>query len=138
MHNSSAKRGSISIYHGRDILLYMHILTRVVISALTVMAIANIVPGVLVDNIYWALLVAVVLGLLNVLVKPVLVLLTLPITVVTLGGFLLVLNALLFWFAGYVLPGFHVDGFLAAFVGALFLSVVSYLVNHLLLPKKIA
>ena len=116
----------------------MHILTRLVISALAVMAIANIVPGVSVENIYWALLVAVVLGLLNVLVKPVLVLLTLPITIVTLGGFLLVLNALLFWLAGYVLSGFHVDGFLAAFVGALLLSVVSYLVNHLLLQKNVA
>jgi len=114
----------------------MNILTRIVISALAVMAIANIVPGVAVENIYWALLVAVVLGLLNVLVRPVLILLTLPITIVTLGGFLLVLNALLFWFAGYVLSGFHVDGFLAAFVGALLLSVVSYVVNHLVLPEN--
>lgn len=110
----------------------MSMLTRLVINALAVMAIAQIVPGVSVTNIYWALLVALILGLLNVLVKPVLVLLTLPITIVTLGGFLLVLNALLFWFAGYVLSGFHVSGFLAAFVGALLLTVVSYVVSRAL------
>lgn len=112
------------------------IITRLVINALAVMAISQIVPGVGVSSIYWALLVALVLGLLNVLVKPVLVLLTLPITLVTLGGFLFILNAALFWFAGYVLDGFTVDGFLPALVGSLLLTVVSTITQKALSSRE--
>lgn len=79
-----------------------------------------------------ALIAALVLGLLNTLVKPVLILLTLPITVVTLGLFLLVLNALVFWFAGSILKGFQVAGFWWALIGAIVYSLISGLLSRLL------
>ena len=78
-----------------------------------------------------ALIAAVVLGLLNVLVKPVLILLTLPVTIVTLGLFLFVINALVFWFVGSILSGFRVEGFWWAVIGAILYSVISSLLQSL-------
>jgi len=96
-----------------------------ILNAVALLAVAYILPGIAVASFGSALLAALVLGLLNTLVKPVLVLLTLPITVVTLGLFLVVLNALLFWFAGSVLKGFQVEGFWWAVLGALLYSLIS-------------
>ena len=96
-----------------------------ILNAVALLAVAYILPGIAVASFGSALLAALVLGLLNTLVKPVLVLLTLPITVVTLGLFLVVLNALLFWFAGSVLKGFQVAGFWWAVLGALLYSLIS-------------
>ena len=79
-----------------------------------------------------ALIAALVLGLVNMLVKPVLVLLTLPITIVTLGLFLIVINALLFWFVGSVLKGFQVNGFWWAVGGAILYSLISGLLTKLI------
>jgi putative membrane protein len=79
-----------------------------------------------------ALIAALVLGLVNMLVKPVLVLLTLPITIVTLGLFLIVINALLFWFVGSVLKGFQVNGFWWAVGGAILYSIISGLLTKLI------
>ena len=98
-----------------------------ILNAVALLAVAYILPGIAVASFGSALLAALVLGLLNTLVKPVLVLLTLPITVVTLGLFLVVLNALLFWFAGSVLKGFQVEGFWWAVLGALLYSLISCL-----------
>ena len=82
---------------------------------------------------FWsALIAALVLGLLNTLVKPLLVLLTLPITVVTLGLFLLVLNALVFWFAGSILRGFQVNGFWWALLGAIIYSIIAGFLSGLI------
>jgi len=94
--------------------------------------VAYILPGITVASFGSALIAALVLGLLNTLVKPVLILLTLPITIITLGLFLLVLNALVFWFAGSVLKGFQVSGFWWAVLGALVYSIVSGLLSRLL------
>ena len=96
-----------------------------ILNAVALLAVAYILPGIAVASFGSALLAALLLGLLNTLVKPVLVLLTLPITVVTLGLFLVVLNALLFWFAGSVLKGFQVEGFWWAVLGALLYSLIS-------------
>jgi len=96
------------------------------------LAVAYLLPGIVVASFGSALIAALVLGLLNMLVKPVLVLLTLPITVITLGLFLIVLNALLFWFAGSVLRGFQVNGFWWAVAGAILYSVISGLLSKLL------
>jgi len=98
--------------------------------ALAVMFIAWILPGISVDNFLSAILVAVVLGLINVFIKPILLLITLPINFLTLGIFTLVLNALLLMLAGYVTPGFEVDGFWSAFFGALILSILSAGINN--------
>ena len=86
--------------------------------------------GISVDNFLSAILVAVVLGLINVFIKPILLLITLPINFLTLGIFTLVLNALLLMLAGYVTPGFEVDGFWSAFFGALILSILSAGINN--------
>jgi putative membrane protein len=77
-----------------------------------------------------ALAAAFVLGLVNAVVRPLFVLLTLPLTVVTLGAFLLVINGLLLGLVSYIVPGFHVNGFLAAVVGSILLSVVSWILTR--------
>lgn len=103
-----------------------------ILNAVALLLVAYLLPGIAVASFGSALIAALVLGLLNMLVKPVLVLLTLPITIVTLGLFLLVLNALLFWFAGSVLKGFQVNGFWWAVIGALLYSVISGLLSSII------
>lgn len=103
-----------------------------ILNAIALLIVAYILPGITVASFGSALIAALVLGLLNMLVKPLLVLLTLPITIVTLGLFLLVLNALLFWFAGSILRGFHVSGFWWAVAGAVLYSIISGLFSRLI------
>lgn len=103
----------------------MNILINLILATLAVGLTAYLLPGVTVDNWVTALVVAVVLGIINALVKPLLVLLTLPITIVTLGLFLFVINALLVMLAAAIVPGFQVDGFLWALIFSLILSLVS-------------
>ena len=103
-----------------------------ILNAVSLLAVAYLLPGITVASFGSALLAALVLGLLNMLVKPVLVLLTLPITIVTLGLFLIVLNALLFWFAGSNLKGFQVAGFWWAVAGAILYSLISGLFSMLI------
>jgi putative membrane protein len=93
---------------------------------------ASILPGIGVDGIVPALAAAVLLGLVNAFVRPVLLILTLPITLVTLGLFLLVLNGLCFWLVASVVKGFHVAGFGSAMLGALVVSAVSWIVTALI------
>lgn len=99
------------------------------LNAVALLVVAYLLPGIAVASFGSALIAALVLGFLNSLVKPVLVLLTLPITIVTLGLFLIVLNALLFWFAGSILKGFQVNGFWWAVIGALLYSLISGLLS---------
>ncbi|MBX6317094.1 phage holin family protein [Pigmentiphaga sp.] len=101
------------------------------LNAVALLVVAYLLPGITVASFGSALIAALVLGLLNSLVKPVLVILTLPITIVTLGLFLLVLNALLFWFAGSILKGFQVSGFWWAVIGALLYSLISGLLSSI-------
>ncbi|ARP84761.1 hypothetical protein CAL26_25790 [Bordetella genomosp. 9] len=103
-----------------------------ILNAVALLVVAYLLPGIAVASFGSALIAALVLGLLNMLVKPVLVLLTLPITLVTLGLFLIVLNALLFWFAGSILKGFQVNGFWWAVIGAILYSIISGLLSTLL------
>ncbi len=103
-----------------------------ILNAVSLLIVAYLLPGINVASFGSAMIAALVLGLLNALVKPVLIVLTLPITVVTLGLFLLVLNALLFWFAGSILKGFAVDGFGWALLGALVYSIVAGLLANLM------
>lgn len=101
-------------------------------SAAAVWLTAELLPGVAVAGFTGALGVALLIGFLNALVRPVLVLLTLPVTVMTLGLFLLVINAVVVGFAAFVLPGFHVAGFWDALVAALVLSLVSTVLGWIL------
>jgi len=96
-----------------------------VLNAVALMAVAYLVPGIQVASFTSALIAAVVIGLVNMLIKPVLVILTLPITLLTLGLFILVINGLLFWAVGHYLQGFSVSSILIGVIGALVYSVIS-------------
>jgi putative membrane protein len=113
----------------------LRILLVWILNAIALYLVTLIVPGVAVQDPLHAFIAAIVLGLVNTLVKPVLIVLTLPITLVTLGLFLLVINALLFWAVGSLLPGIHVDGFWWAVLGALIYSLLTWAMSALL-PRK--
>jgi putative membrane protein len=105
----------------------MGIITKLLLTVLTLLLISNYVPGIMVASFYIALIVAVILGLVNLILKPILVILTLPITLLTLGLFTFVINAGLFWFVSTFVDGFTVDGFVAAFIGSLAIAIVNSL-----------
>jgi len=109
----------------------MLIITRVLISALALLLVAEIVPGITVASVYIAIVVAILLGLLNVIARPILLVLTLPISILTLGLFIFVINAALFWFVATFVEGFEVAGFLPALLGSLLVSVISAIGNRL-------
>ena len=100
-----------------------------IITSLTIFAIPQILASVHVDGFGSALAVAIILGVLNAVVRPILIFITIPLTIVSLGFFLLVINALLFQFAGSFVSGFSVDSFGAAFLAALIVSFVSWIMN---------
>lgn len=108
----------------------MKIFWRWLINSLLLLLIAYLVSGIVVSNFYVAVITAALLGLVNALIRPLLLLITLPINIITLGLFTLVINALLFWFVASFVEGFIVSGFTAAFWGALLLSLGSWLTNH--------
>jgi putative membrane protein len=110
----------------------MKLLLRLLINAGTLLLLANYLPGIEVSGWYAAVITALILGLVNAILKPILVILTLPVTIITLGLFTLVINATLFWFVASFIEGFEVIGFMPAFWGALIMSVVSWLVSGLL------
>jgi putative membrane protein len=107
----------------------MTILLRWLLLAAALLLVANIYPGVQVASFGAAMIAALVIGLFNALVRPILVLLTLPVTVLTLGLFLFVINALMFYFAAGMLEGFHVDGFVAALIGSLLYSLCGLVID---------
>ena len=108
----------------------MKLILRLLFNALGLLLIANFVQGIHVDGFYAALVAALVLGLLNAIIRPVLFVLTLPITLITLGLFAFVLNALIFAFAASFIEGFAVDGFWYALLGSLLMSIVSTIGNR--------
>jgi putative membrane protein len=114
----------------------MRILLVWLINAIALIAVAYLLPSISVSSFTSALIAALVLGLVNAIIRPVLVLLTLPVTVITLGLFILVINALLFWFVGSILQGFHVQGFWGAFIGSILFSIVSWLLSTLVLKDR--
>ncbi len=103
----------------------MYLILRLLFNALGLVAIAEFVPGIEVVGFYPAVIAALVLGILNTVVRPVLFILTLPITLLTLGLFAFVLNAALFLFAASFIDGFSVDGFWYALLGSLLMSIIS-------------
>jgi len=107
----------------------MGFLIRVLVNALAIWLATEIVPGIQVRSVMAVLAAALVLGLVNAIVRPVLLVLTLPLTLVTLGLFLFVLNAVCLWLTSVVVPGFDVRGFWPAFWGALVVSALSWVVN---------
>ena len=114
----------------------MRILLVWLVNALALIAVAYLMPSISVTSFWTALVAALVLGLVNAVIRPVLILLTLPATVLTLGLFIFVINGLLFWFVGSVLEGFVVQGFWAGVLGAILFSIVSWLLSSLALKDK--
>ncbi len=107
----------------------MKLIVTWLLAACALLLVAYLYPGVQVQSFGSALIAALVIGLFNMVLRPVLVVLTLPVTVVTLGLFLFVINALLFWSAAGVLDGFHVNGFGAALLGSLIYSLIMLAVD---------
>ena len=120
----------------------MKIIVRWLLLAAALLLVANLYPGVSVASFGAAMIAALVLGLFNTLVRPLLVLLTLPVTLITLGLFLFVINALMFWAAAGVFSGFHVNGFAAALIGSVLYSlcgmVIDVAVERLFSPASAA
>lgn len=110
--------------------MHMTIILRLLFNALGLILIAEFVPGITVDGFYAALIAALVLGLLNIIIRPILLILTLPITIVTLGLFALVINGALFLFAASFIEGFTVSSFWSALLGSVMMSVISTLGNR--------
>lgn len=114
----------------------MMLIARWVLNAAALLLVAYFYPGVVVESFLAALLAALVLGLVNAVIRPILVILTLPATILTLGLFIFVINALLFWFVAEIVHGFRVTGFGAALLGSILYSVITLLTSWLLLGRK--
>ncbi len=114
----------------------MKLMLRWLISALALLALPYVVSGIQLESVYIALIAAVLLGLVNAVIRPILIVLTLPVTILTLGFFILVINALLFWFVGSFVAGFHVGGFWAGFFGAILYSLITWAANALLFEDR--
>ena len=106
------------------------------INAAALFLLQYVFPWVTVDSFVTALIAALVLGLINTLIRPLLVLLTLPVTLLTLGLFIFVINGLLFWWVGSFIQGFHVSGFWSGVFGAIVYSLISWVLSSLLLSKR--
>ncbi|CAG9175679.1 phage holin family protein [Cupriavidus respiraculi] len=116
----------------------MRLLIVWVINAVSLFVLPYIVSSIQIRSFGAAMIAALVLGLVNTLIRPILVILTLPVTLLTLGLFIFVINALLFLFVGNLLAGFTVDGFWAALLGSILYSVISWLLSSLLLGERSA
>ena len=113
----------------------MRLLLRWLFNAIALLLIAEYLNGVSIDGFYAAAITVIILGLVNAVIRPILVFLTLPITIITLGLFTLVINGLLFWFVSTVVQGFEVAGFWPAFWGALIMTLVSWILSWFV-PKN--
>ena len=116
--------------------MMLALIARWILNAAALLLVAYLYPGVMVETFFAALIAALVLGLVNAVVRPILVLLTLPVTILTLGLFLFVINALLFWFVAEIVQGFRVTGFVAALLGSLLYSVITLVTSWLLFPRR--
>lgn len=114
----------------------MRLITRFLLIALAVMGIAWLIPGVEVYSFTSALWVTLVLSILNLLVRPILILLTIPVTIITFGLFLLVINGLMVWITSAWIAGFHIISFGMAILFGILLTVATYLIERLLGPRR--
>lgn len=115
-------------------------MTRLVLkwalNSFALFIVMKLIPGIQIDRFQNLLLATLVIGLLNVFLKPIIVLLTLPVTVLTLGLFTFVINGVIFYLAAHLVPGFHVTGFGSAFLAALLFSLFSFVLNMLFGSKQ--
>lgn len=110
----------------------MSILLRWLISAVVIMLVGSLVPGIHIAGLWTALIATLVLGILNALLRPILIILTLPVTILTLGLFSLIINAGIFLLATTIVKGFTVDSFTAAFIGSLLLWLINWGISSLI------
>jgi len=116
----------------------MAILANWILSAIAIVVIANYLPGVSVASFTTALVVALVLGIINAVIKPIIMILTLPINIITFGLFTFVINAVLILIVARLVPGFTITGFVPALIAAIALWLISTLINFVLFPVKAA
>ena len=116
----------------------MRILIAWLINSVALFLLPYVDKWVSVDEPVTAIIAALVLGLVNTLIRPILFILTLPVTLLTLGLFIFIINGLMFWAVAHWVPGFHVTGFWAAVFGAILYSIISWALSSLLLSKKSA
>jgi putative membrane protein len=115
----------------------LSLIARWIVNAAALLLVAYLYPGVQVTSFLAALVAALALGLVNAIIRPILVILTLPVTILTLGLFIFVINALLFWLVAEFIRGFSVSGFAAALIGSLLYSLITLLTSWLLFsPRK--
>lgn len=114
---------------------FMVLLVRWILFALAIIFVAWLVPGIEVENFQSAMLVTVIIALINIFIRPLIVFITLPINILTLGIFTLVINALLLMLAGYLAPGVDVEGFLSAFIGSVVLAFLGLIINMVTIDK---
>lgn len=107
------------------------LIIRWILFALALLFVAWIVPGIHVEGFKAALFAAFVIGLVNIFIRPLFVILTIPITILTLGLFIFIINALLFLLVAHVVPGFQVDSFFSALLGSILLSIISIFINNM-------
>lgn len=110
-------------------------IVQLVISAALLMLVAYCVPGVHVSSFFSALFAALLFGIVNGILRPILVILTLPVTILTLGLFLFVVNALMMMVVAWLVPGFHIDNFVAALLGSILLTILNVVADTLLQRK---
>ena len=114
----------------------MRFLVRLLLNGIAIIVAAWLLPGIHITSPFAGLVAGIILGFVNAIVRPVLFVLTLPFTLVTLGLFIFVLNAICFGLTAWLVPGFSVDGFWWALLGALFVSIVSWILNGLVVGKR--
>ena len=109
----------------------MKLITNLLINTLALLIVSYLLPGFKVDSLTSAVIASVVIGLVNTFLKPILKIITLPLTILTLGLFSFILNVLLLMLASNLTPGFHIDGFLTAALASILLSLISSFLNSL-------
>ncbi|HEX5274157.1 MAG TPA: phage holin family protein [Candidatus Rubrimentiphilum sp.] len=115
----------------------MHFIIRLLINAFALWLIAKYVPGFSMTGSIWTpIIAALIFGIVNALVRPIVLLLTLPISILTLGLFVIIVNALMFWLVTWLTPNFKVSGFVPALIGAIIMMVVSLIVNKVFAAEE--
>jgi putative membrane protein len=115
----------------------MHFLLRLLINGIVFYLIALYVPGIHANGFVSAIVAAFIFGIVNAIIRPIVLVLTLPLTIVTLGLFIIVVNALMFWLATWIAPGFRVDGFTPALIGGIIMMIVGLITNHLFKEQSV-
>jgi putative membrane protein len=115
----------------------MYLLLRLIVNMAALFVVAYFVPGVHVSGIFGAFIAAVILGIANAIIKPILIVLSLPLEILTLGLFTFIINAVLFWIVGHLGIGLQVEGFWAALWGSIILWLVSWFLSAILVPRRV-